>query len=438
MEQSRYINIALDIFCIILSILPIVYLINSRKNGKKINAFFSGLCISTSAMMVANLLCQIYSGTSDITQTVISMIAIIIYYITSICVIYFFMRYVLEYLTPKTASGGGYVRKIGLFWIVALFTVQIIIYVIRAFIDLKFYSIEFRYSGSFLSLTSQIIPVLCCVFCGILAIICRNELQNQHKGIFSFLYIVVPLLSYVIQIMMPEIEVANAGAVFTLLIILMNIQFDYEIKIRQQDKELTDQRIDIMLSQIQPHFIYNSLGVIYHLCESDPKTARKAVRKFSDFLRGNMESLNAHGPIVFEKELNHAANYLYLEQQRFGDKLQVIFSIKTENFLIPPLTVQPLVENAVQHGILNKKDGGTIIIRTEETDEYAVVIISDNGIGMEKAKEHPSLGNHAHIGIANVRNRLKEMVDGKLEIESSNCGTTVTILIPWAGRGDDI
>lgn len=144
-----------------------------------------------------------------------------------------------------------------------------------------------------------------------------------------------------------------------------------------------------------------------------------------------MESLKNRGPIAFASELNHVTNYLYLEQQRFGDKLQVIYQIRTENFLIPPLTLQPLVENAVQHGILNRRNGGTVIIRTEETDEYAVVVITDNGIGIEKAKELVSLGEHAHIGIENVRSRLKETVDGSLEIESSSQGTTATIRIPW-------
>lgn len=144
-----------------------------------------------------------------------------------------------------------------------------------------------------------------------------------------------------------------------------------------------------------------------------------------------MDSLKNRDPIPFEAELNHAMNYLYLEQQRFGDKLQVIYQIKTEDFLIPPLTLQPLVENAVQHGILHRKNGGTVVIRTEETDEGAVVTIEDNGVGMEKAKEHALLGEHSHIGISNVRSRLEEMVGGSLLVESNSLGTTATILIPW-------
>ena len=233
------------------------------------------------------------------------------------------------------------------------------------------------------------------------------------------------------RILLPNIVLVNAGFTVATLLILMNVQFEHEVMLKEQEKQLAEGRIDIMLSQIQPHFLYNSLGVIYSLCATDPEAARKAIKRFSDFLRGNMDSLKNREPIPFDAELNHVMNYLYLEQQRFGDKLQVIYQIKTEDFLIPPLTVQPLVENAVQHGVLHRKNGGTVVIRTEETDAGALVTIEDNGVGMEKAKEHATLGEHSHIGISNVRARLEEMVGGRLTLESNSLGTTATILIPW-------
>ena len=257
----------------------------------------------------------------------------------------------------------------------------------------------------------------------------------RREVIFFLLYIFIPLGCGAVQMAMRGIAIVNAGVTIATLIILMNVQFEHEVTMKEQERELAEHRIDIMLSQIQPHFLYNSLGAIYHLCESDPRTARKAIKNFSEFLRGNMESLKSREPIAFEAELNHAANYLYLEQQRFGDKLQVIYQITTEDFLIPPLTLQPLVENAVQHGVLNRRNGGTIVIRTEKTDECAVVMVFDNGVGMEKAKGIHSLGDRAHIGISNVRSRLKEMMGGSLDIESSGEGTTAIIRIPWTEGG---
>lgn len=132
------------------------------------------------------------------------------------------------------------------------------------------------------------------------------------------------------------IALVNVGIVLALLFILINIQFEHEMTLREQEKVLAEQRIDIMLSQIQPHFLYNSLAIIHHLCQEDPMKARKLLKEFSEFLRANMNSLKAREPIPFEKELKHAMNYLYLEQQRLGDRLHVVWQIQTTNFLIPP------------------------------------------------------------------------------------------------------
>ncbi|HIV23473.1 MAG TPA: histidine kinase, partial [Candidatus Merdiplasma excrementigallinarum] len=96
----------------------------------------------------------------------------------------------------------------------------------------------------------------------------------------------------------------------------------------------------IMLSQIQPHFLYNSLGTIHHLCGVDPEKAREAVMEFSKFLRGNMESLKARKPIPFARELGHTKNYLYLEKQRFQERLEIVYDIREMDFLIPPLTLR--------------------------------------------------------------------------------------------------
>ncbi len=276
---------------------------------------------------------------------------------------------------------------------------------------------------------SQLIPLFCYLLFTFLVIRYHRKLKRREV-VFFLLYIFVPLGGEMAQMFTRGIAVVNAGVTLALMFILVNIQFQYEVALREREKKLARQQMDIMLSQIQPHFLYNSLGTIYHLCGTDPDMAKSSIRKFSDFLRGNMDSLKAHEPIPFEKELNHVMNFLYLEQQRFGERLRIVYEIGTTDFLIPSLTLQPLVENAVQHGILNKKEGGTVMIRTEETEEEVLVTIIDNGVGMDQARKMPSLGDHAHIGISNVRSRLKEMVYGSLKIESSSQGTVVAIRIP--------
>lgn len=123
-------------------------------------------------------------------------------------------------------------------------------------------------------------------------------------------------------------------------------------------------------------------------------------------------------------------HYLYLEQRRFQARLKVVYDIEADGFLVPALSLQPLAENAVRHGILKKEEGGVVTIRSREEDDCFLVQVEDNGIGFRRAGQQPDLGEHCHIGIENVRGRLELMMHGTLSIDSDDSGTTVTIHIP--------
>jgi hypothetical protein len=197
----------------------------------------------------------------------------------------------------------------------------------------------------------------------------------------------------------------------------------------QAERKLNDSRISIMISQIQPHFLYNALAVISRLCDKDPAQAKKATIEFSVYLRGNMDSLEKTNPISFEKELKHIEGFLNLEKAMYGEALRVIYDIKTKDFFLPALTVQSIVENAVKHGIGKREDGGTIRICTSKTDNEFLITVSDDGVGFEceRADHDESL----YAGINNVRLRLSTQCGGSLKIESKpGAGTTATIRIP--------
>lgn len=199
--------------------------------------------------------------------------------------------------------------------------------------------------------------------------------------------------------------------------------------IHMQKVELEESRISIMLSQIQPHFLYNSLSSISYLCEIDPMAAQKAINDFSDYLRGNMDSLKLTKPIPFDKELEHIRIYLSLEKLRFDDELHIVYDIQTTGFRLPALTVQPLVENAVRYGVSKKEGGGTVTIATREHEDYIEIIVSDDGVGYEQNAVQED--GRTHVGIDNVRSRLAAMVDGIMEISSvKDVGTKVTIKLP--------
>ena len=200
--------------------------------------------------------------------------------------------------------------------------------------------------------------------------------------------------------------------------------------------KLQESQISIMLSQIQPHFLYNTLNSIYQLCETNPMRARFLVSSFSEYLRNNLSSLDEPGLIPFETELAHINTYLEIEKVRFEDTLEIEYDIKCVDFSLPVLTVQPIVENAVKHGTSKKRGGGTVRICTDEDNENYIVKVEDTGCGFDSTK--PKADGKRHVGIENVKQRLIHMCGGTLTIESTvGTGTLVTIIIPKGGNNEN-
>ncbi|WP_316631229.1 sensor histidine kinase [uncultured Ruminococcus sp.] len=260
---------------------------------------------------------------------------------------------------------------------------------------------------AFLTLTSMI-PVLLCL------------LLDAFNEFFSFTTV-------------PLFEIGMALTLINQIVILiidLRKQYLETIRYQQMQKELYEAKVSLMVSQIQPHFLYNSLTSIAMMCTKDPKKARSATINFADYLRGNMNSLKQKAPVPFAQELEHLKKYLMLEEMRFGDMLHIEYDIQTTDFVIPQLSVQPLVENAVKHGVGMKEDGGTVTIATREEDDCYKVIITDDGVGFDTSKPIEDDGR-SHVGMENVRQRLKELCDADVIIESElGKGTVATIRIP--------
>jgi sensor histidine kinase YesM len=201
-------------------------------------------------------------------------------------------------------------------------------------------------------------------------------------------------------------------------------------KLEQElEKEQEASRVAIMLSQMRPHFIHNILNVIYYLCGKNPAAAQAAISKFSDYLRNNLESLSQGELITFRKELNHIYTYLELEQIRFAEELTVVFDIEEDSFLLPVLSIEPLVENAVKHGIAHKRGGGVVTISSRQLEHAYQITVTDTGVGFDVDRYMED--GKVHIGLANVRQRLRSSLDATVDISSEpGKGTTVTVTIP--------
>lgn len=229
---------------------------------------------------------------------------------------------------------------------------------------------------------------------------------------------------------------------FIIYILLMGVHtmFEYsrqQVQIAKLDRELAekerrlaDSRIKAMMSQIRSHFIFNVLATISTYCKIDPEMADRALVRFSRYLRRNINIIEVDGLINFTTELEQLEDYVALEQLRFGEEINFEKEIETSSFQIPPLTVQPIVENAIKHGLLEHGKSGTVFLHTQRKENHIVITVTDNGAGfapevLEKAES---------VGIRNVRYRLETMMGGTLAIESEpGKGTKVTIQIPQKG-----
>ena len=205
--------------------------------------------------------------------------------------------------------------------------------------------------------------------------------------------------------------------------IWLHLQFVRE----REEALLAQQRIRIMMSQIQPHFLYNTLSTIQALCRTDPDKAFDTLETFGTYLRQNIDTLDQPNRIPFETELRHIRAYAEIESLRFPN-ITLEYEIEDSDFTVPALTVQPIVENAIRHGV-RIRSHGLVTIHTFADKGDHVITIRDNGKGFDPSADFSA--DETHIGIQNVRARIERLCGGSLTIDSRiDEGTTVTIRIP--------
>ena len=253
----------------------------------------------------------------------------------------------------------------------------------------------------------------------------RRMLTNR-KAMAFLLYELLVLASIALDLWIQETTLAYAVAAFSLLHLYISVQLEYE---KQQTEILLQQRISIMLSQIRPHFLYNVLTGIRALCRLDSHKAEEALVDFTRYLRTNLSSLENEELVPFSQELEYTKHYIRLEQMRYGDDLQVTFHTPVTQFFLPALTLEPMVENAVRHGVMQRERGGTITVCTAEEPASYLITVTDDGVGFDTARLNET--DQLHVGVNNVRKRLAAMCGGTLWVESVlGQGTTVVLSIP--------
>ena len=230
------------------------------------------------------------------------------------------------------------------------------------------------------------------------------------------IYCLIPLVAIVLQNAFKGYAIAYLSVIVAIEVLFLILIVQKNMQIADEQEKIKEARIRVMMSQIQPHFVYNSLSSISTLIPIDPKKAQEALDNFTEYLRHNISSLTETKLIPFDNELKHVETYIALEKIRFNDRINVTYDIKAKDFYVPPLSIQPIVENAIKHGILKKVEGGNLIIKTYETEKSYIVEVIDDGVGFDISSI--DFDSNKHFGINNIKQRLKSMCNGTLEITS--------------------
>ena len=326
-------------------------------------------------------------------------------------------------------------KTIGRITVATLGISNFILFVLPILTDILFYDTWLYWSAS--QMIVNIILFGCLI---------KEFFTNKENVRFLYLGSILPLIAFGIDVVMIDLGIWNNGIaseiIFTiffivaliaaLMVIPKSINALSKAKKLETEKialnaQLTESRVSTMMSQIRPHFIYNTLGSIEQLCNIDPPKAGELVHNFAKYLRGNFGELDNPKPILMSQEMEHVRHYISIENVRFPD-MTFSFEMNSDDFHIPALTIQPIVENAIKHGLMKLENGGTIRVVSYETETDYCVLVEDDGVGFDT---NLLLNEREHVGIRNIRERLKAMVNGSIEIESTEgVGTKVIITIP--------
>ena len=336
----------------------------------------------------------------------------------------------------------GVSKKTGMFAVICLGVAEVMLFVIPVITDLFFYD-----TWLYWAVVQSIVNLI------LLVCLVREYFCKKDKSNWLYIGAILPLIAFGVDTAMTGLGIWKGGVIsgyvfiilfaVTMVVVLRIIPRSInaaekakELELQRSrleaeknivEAELKESRVAIMLSQIQPHFIYNTLGTIERMCLKDPQKANELVRNFSLYLRGNFSELDSVTPIRFAEELKHVEYYVNIEKVRFPD-MNIEYDVEATEFVLPALSVQPLVENAIKHGLMRLETGGTVRIRSYETPTHFCVEVKDDGVGFDTSLP---IDAKKHVGLRNIRGRLKAMVDGDLILESkTNIGTKAVIMIP--------
>ena len=310
--------------------------------------------------------------------------------------------------------------------VVALWIIFLLIMVFAQFTDFIYYTEENNHYYRGPGYVLLLIPLIVIIILNIAAVFRRHKKLSKKYFIGLLVYLFTMTVAVVMHMLIAVDMMVVFGIALCALTMFGFIISDNMEQYMRQQREIAHQRSSVMVLQMRPHFIYNTMMGIYYLCDQDPAKAKQVTLDFTSYLRKNFTAIASEEMIPFNDELEHTRAYLAVEQAQFEDSLFVSFDTPHTMFRVPPLTLQPIVENAVKHGMNESCDPIHISVVTRQTDLSSEIIVNDDGPGFK-----PTDDDEPHIALNNIRQRLELMCGGTLEIAPrEGGGTSVKVTIP--------
>lgn len=270
------------------------------------------------------------------------------------------------------------------------------------------------------------LPLVLGMFVNIAGLIRRRK-KLSTRYLVAFLIYLLPFTVFLtVHAFIDIVPFLFSGVGICALSMCYIIVSDQIIHNFHQQREIANQRASVMVLQMRPHFIYNTMMSIYYLCKQDADKAQQVTLDFTTYLRKNFTAVASEEAVPFKDELEHTKAYLAVEQAQHEDMLCVDYDTPHIDFKVPPLTLQPLVENAVKHSLDPNGEALHIYVKTRLTDSGNEIIVENNGLDYQ-----PSTDNEPHTALANIQQRLNMMCKGTLKITPrEGGGTVVKVTIP--------
>ena len=424
MQMIRLINLSLELFGALLSLVIACSLLIIRNTEKdRCHTLFLAILVCNCFLLLSDAAAWGFKGQLDSCSRVIVPLANFFVFTLGYVLMLLYSCYLYTYLKKKATISSRLLSMIFL-----LVTAAVLLVIVSLFNGMYYFidADNWYHRGDFFWL-SQVLAILCMLANGWF-LLCYRKYMTKIEFFSLSMQIVLPIIAMAIQIYLYGIALLYIATTVSTLIVYLNIQAQIANRMQEKELALLNSQLHNMLAVIQPHFLCNSLTAISQFCEADPKKAQLGIHVMASYLRENVNALVHEEKIPFSQEKRHIELYLSLQKLRFEHLITVVYDIETDAFLIPSLLLQPLVENAVCHGILKKESGGTVLLRVRRLSTEIMIQVCDDGAGFDTARLN-TIGKE-HIGIRNVEERCRLLCKGRMEIQSKPCkGTAVTLYL---------